>query len=74
MMKPLSDNGFNGGSSDEDDETSRIDLMRCAASLGASQQAAGGNRAVQQSDTSAFGVKHIPYEMLFTANDNLIIL
>lgn len=33
-----------------------------------------GNRAVQQSDTSAFGVKHIPYEMLFTANDNLIIL
>lgn len=33
-----------------------------------------GNCAVQQSDTSAFGVKHIPYEMLFTANDNLIIL
>lgn len=28
--------------------------------------------AVQQSDTSAFGVKHIPYEMLFTANDNFI--
>lgn len=26
-----------------------------------------GNCAVQQSDTSAFGVKHIPYEMLFTA-------
>jgi hypothetical protein len=35
MMRPLSDNGFNGGSSDEDDKTSRIDLMRCAASLGA---------------------------------------
>lgn len=71
-MKSLGDNGFIGRSSDGGDETSRLVLMSCAAGLGAFAAGCGRNRAVQQSDTSAFGVKHIPYEMLFTANDNFI--
>ena len=71
-MKSLGDNGFIGRSSDGGDGTFRLVLMSCAAGLGAFAAGCGRNRAVQQSDTSAFGVKHIPYEMLFTANDNFI--